>query len=52
MKLKGRIALVTGSGQGIGLAALKAFGAEGATLIVSDVVAERAASSQAPRAAS
>ncbi|TDR93392.1 SDR family NAD(P)-dependent oxidoreductase [Enterovirga rhinocerotis] len=43
MKLKGRIALVTGSGQGIGLATLKAFGAEGATLIVSDVVAERAA---------
>jgi NAD(P)-dependent dehydrogenase (short-subunit alcohol dehydrogenase family) len=41
MKLKGRIALVTGSGQGIGLATLKAFGAEGATLIVSDVVAER-----------
>ena len=44
MKLKGRIALVTGSGQGIGLATLKAFGAEGATLIVSDVVEERAAS--------
>lgn len=43
MKLKGRIALVTGSGQGIGLATLKAFGQEGATLIVSDVVEERAA---------
>jgi 3-oxoacyl-[acyl-carrier protein] reductase len=43
MKLKGRIALVTGSGQGIGLATLKAFGAEGATLIVSDVVEDRAA---------
>lgn len=42
MKLKGRIALVTGSGQGIGLATLRAFGAEGATLIVSDVVEERA----------
>lgn len=42
MKLKGRIALVTGSGQGIGLATLKALGDEGAVLIVSDVVAERA----------
>ena len=47
MKLKGRIALVTGSGQGIGLATLKAFGAEGATLIVSDVVEERAAKAEA-----
>lgn len=43
MKLKGRIALVTGSGQGIGLATLRAFGAEGATLVVSDVVEARAA---------
>ena len=43
MKLKGRIALITGSGQGIGLATLRAFGAEGATVIVSDVVDERAA---------
>lgn len=42
MKLKGRIALVTGSGQGIGLATLEAFGREGAVLIVSDVVDERA----------
>lgn len=42
MKLKGRIALVTGSGQGIGLATLKALGDEGAVLIVSDVVEERA----------
>lgn len=42
MKLKGRIALVTGSGQGIGFATLEAFGREGAVLIVSDVVEERA----------
>lgn len=42
MKLKGRIALVTGSGQGIGLAMLEAFGREGAVLVVSDVVEERA----------
>ena len=42
LKLKGRIALVTGSGQGIGLATLDAFGREGAVLIVSDVVEMRA----------
>lgn len=42
MKLKGRIALVTGSGQGIGLATLEALGREGAVLIVSDVVEQRA----------
>lgn len=42
MKLSGRIALVTGSGQGIGLAIATAFTREGATLVVSDVVADRA----------
>ena len=43
MKLDGRVALVTGSGRGIGLATLQAFAAEGATVIVSDKHDGRAA---------
>jgi 3-oxoacyl-[acyl-carrier protein] reductase len=42
VKLSGRIALVTGSGQGIGLAIATAFARQGATVVVSDVAIDRA----------
>jgi 3-oxoacyl-[acyl-carrier protein] reductase len=42
MKLDGKIALVTGSGQGIGLAIAKQFAKHGATVVISDLVADRA----------
>lgn len=37
LKLKGKVALVTGGGKGMGLAAVKAFAAEGAKIVVADV---------------
>ena len=41
MKLKGKIALITGAGQGIGEAYAKRFAAEGATVVVADINAEK-----------
>jgi 3-oxoacyl-[acyl-carrier protein] reductase len=44
MKLKGQVAIVTGSAQGIGLAIAAALSQEGARLVVSDIREEAAAS--------
>jgi len=41
MKLKNKVALVTGAGSGIGRAMATLFAAEGAHVIVADIVAER-----------
>jgi glucose 1-dehydrogenase len=41
MRLEGRVALVTGAAQGIGLACAKAFAAEGARVVLADVNEER-----------
>lgn len=43
LKLDGRVAVVTGGGQGIGAACAEALGEAGATVIVADMVAERTA---------
>ncbi len=40
--LTGRVAVVTGGGQGIGLACAQALGEAGATVVVADMVADRA----------
>ena len=40
--LKGRVAVVTGAGQGIGLACAQALGEAGATVVVTDLLGERA----------
>jgi NAD(P)-dependent dehydrogenase (short-subunit alcohol dehydrogenase family) len=41
MRLEGKVALVTGAAQGIGLACAKAFAAEGARVVLADVNEER-----------
>ncbi len=41
MKLKGKVAIITGAGQGIGEAYAKRFAAEGATVVVADVNVEK-----------
>jgi len=47
LKLDGRIAVVTGAGQGIGAAIARALGEAGATVIVTDMMADRVADSVA-----
>ncbi len=42
MRLKNRVAIVTGSGQGLGEAMAKAFANEGATVVVVDIILENA----------
>ena len=42
MRLKGQVAIVTGAGQGIGQAIATTLAREGATVVVNDVVPERA----------
>ncbi|QIG49753.1 SDR family oxidoreductase [Nordella sp. HKS 07] len=41
LKLDGKVAVVTGAGQGIGAACARALGEAGATLIVADMMADR-----------
>ncbi len=45
LKLDGRVAVVTGGGQGIGAACAQALGEAGATVIVAEMLADRVASS-------
>ena len=47
LRLDGRVAVVTGAGQGIGYACARALGEAGAALIVVDIDAERAARASA-----
>lgn len=42
MRLQGRVTVVTGAGQGIGEAIARAYAAEGATVIVTDIVRDNA----------
>ena len=43
--LSGRVALVTGSGQGMGLGIVRALATQGARVVINDFYAERAESS-------
>ena len=45
LKLNGKVAVVTGAGQGIGAACARALGEAGATVIVADMMPERVAAS-------
>ena len=42
-RLDGKVAIVTGASRGVGAATSRAFVAEGATVVVADIVDERAA---------
>ena len=44
MKLKGKVAVVTGAAQGIGRAIALGFGREGAKVVVADLQADKAQS--------
>jgi NAD(P)-dependent dehydrogenase (short-subunit alcohol dehydrogenase family) len=43
LSLKGRVAVVTGGGQGIGAACARALAEAGATVVVADMAADRGA---------
>ncbi|MBV9487064.1 MAG: SDR family NAD(P)-dependent oxidoreductase, partial [Frankiaceae bacterium] len=43
MTLDGRVALVTGAGQGVGIGIVEALAAAGATVVVNDLFEDRAA---------
>src|SRR5215470_15764146 len=43
MRLEGKVAIITGAGQGIGEAYARRFAQEGATVVVADINAEKGA---------
>ena len=47
LRLDGRVALITGAGQGIGAACAEALGEAGALVIVADMLSERVSASVA-----